>query len=263
MYYIGDEYTVSPYSIRFDQGMTEFNRKQDAVEYEATKMSIQEIGQKEPIDINSNTGLCENGRHRVRICKELGIDVKCIQINGDIDKSTRIGLYNIESMSGRDLTVAQKAIQAHKFIKITGDTIEVGAKRFKSTVRNVSDANTIAGLGRMDILDTIAEKGEWVRPEGGKPVKSLRTIAIELRAENEKLKDIDDKRVYVDYSKFINTEKGKAEYWREKANLEIDPSRVFMILAELMNHRYILDVNRETGEVIGEIETDTTNIEPE
>ena len=248
-YYIGKEYTVSPSSIRFDQEMVEFNRVQTDAEYQATKASIAKFGQLTPIAINDRTGMGEDGRHRARACIELGIDVVCRQVNGELDKITRLGLYNADAMSGRDLTPAQKAIQAHKFVKISGQTIAEGAMMFKSSVRNVGDANSIAGLGRNDILDTIAKYGEWTRPIGGKPVKSLRTIAQELRAEAEELEVIDDNTTNIDYEAMINTERGKLRFWELRTLMQMSQHEANMVLVKMLNYEYVLKVNKTTGEI--------------
>ena len=248
-YYTSEEYTVSPNSVKFDPEMVEFNRVQTDEEYQATKASIAKFGQLTPIAINDRTGMGEDGRHRARACIELGIDVICRQVNGELDKITRLGLYNADAMSGRDLTAAQKAIQAHKFIKMTKQTIAEGAVMFKSTARHVSDANTIAGLGRNDILDTISRTGEWTRPTGGKPVKSLRTIAQELRAEAEELEVIDDNTTNIDYEAMINTERGKLRFWELRTLMQMSQHEANMVLVKMLNYEYVLKVNKVTGEI--------------
>ena len=248
-YYTSEEYTVSPNSVKFDPEMVEFNRVQTDEEYQATKASIAKFGQLTPIAINDRTGMGEDGRHRARACIELGIDVICRQVNGELDKITRLGLYNADAMSGRDLSPAQKAIQAHKFVKISGQTIAEGAMMFKSSVRNVGDANSIAGLGRNDILDTISRTGEWTRPTGGKPVKSLRTIAQELRAEAEELEVIDDNTTNIDYEAMINTERGKLRFWELRTLMQMSQHEANMVLVKMLNYEYVLKVNKITGEI--------------
>lgn len=248
--YVGEEYTVKPSSIRFDQGMVEFSRFHNEVEYTATKLSIAgPLGQTTPICINDKTGLCEDGRQRVQICEELGINVKCVQVDGTVDKATRLELYNLHAMSGRDLTPAQKAIQAYKFILLTGQTAKEGASKFKSTERNVGDAVAIAGFGRTDILDAITTKGEWVRPTGGKPVKSLRTIAQELRAGSEKLKEVEETTQKIDYEAMINTEKGKLMFWDMRTLMQMSQHEADMVLVKYLNKEYVLEVDQETGEI--------------
>ena len=164
-------------------------------------------------------------------------------------KRQRLGLYNVDAMSGRDLTPAQKAIQAHKFIKMSNQTIAEGAMLFKASTRNVNDANTIAGLGRSDILDTISRTGEWTRPTGGKPVKSLRTIAQELRAEAEELEVIDDNTTNIDYEAMINTERGKLRFWELRTLMQMSQHEANMILVKMLNYEYVLKVNNITGEI--------------
>lgn len=246
---VGEEYAVNPTSIRFAQEMVEFNREQYASEYMATKLSIKDIGQLNAIAVNSETGLCEDGRHRVKACTELGIDVKCILVDGKQDIKTRLGIYNIDLMSGRSPNVAQKAIQAHKYALLTGSTVADCAVRFDVKVRNINSANTIAGLGRTDILDEIAKVGGWVRPDGGKPVVSLRAIASELRAESEKLKEIENNTAKIDYEALINTEKGKGLFWQQRHMLQNNQHEMDMMLVELLNFKYVLDCDPETGEV--------------
>ena len=243
------EYSVSPSSIRFDQEMVEFNRIPDEAEYEATKLSIISIGQQAPISINSKTGLCEDGRTRCKVCNELGIEVKCIEIDGNIDKAERLAIYNMNAMSGRDLTSAQKAIQAHKYAKLTKEPLEVSAKRYKSTLRQVSDANTIAGLGRNDILDAISKTGSWLNPVTKKQVKNLRAIASELRAEKEELENITDMTSKIDYESMINTERGKSEFWQLRTVMQMSQHESDMILVKMLNYKYVLKVNKETGEI--------------
>ena len=248
-YYTSAEYTVSPHSIKFDPEMVEFNRIQTDEEYQATKASIAKFGQLTPIAVNDKTGMGEDGRHRARACMELGTDVICRQVNGELDKATRLGLYNVDAMSGRDLTPAQKAIQAHKFIKMSNQTIAEGAMLFKASTRNVSDANTIAGLGRSDILDTISRTGEWTRPSGGLPIKSLRTIASELRATTEELEVRDNKTNDIDYESMINTEKGKSRFWELRTVMQMSQHEATMILVKMLNYEYVLKVNKVTGEI--------------
>ncbi len=245
---IGDGYSVSPSSVRVDQEMVEFNRAHTDEEYLATKLSIESIGQITPIAINSKTGLMEDGAHRLRSCKELGIDIHCIEVDGELSKEIRLQYYNLNTMSGRDLTIAQKAIQAHKYAVLTGTTLEVAASKFKTTARHVRDANAIAGLKRHDVLDAIMEDGTWTMPNGKKS-KSLRAIASELRSESEVLEDGNDKQPEIVYEDMINTEKGKGEFWRLLTLVSMSHHELALLLVEVVNHRYVLVVDEETGEI--------------
>ncbi len=245
--YVGTEYMVDPSSIRFDQYMVEFNRTYTESEYLQTKLSIESIGQQVPIHINNKTGLCENGRHRVQICKELGIQVKCIQVDGTLSIPVRLELYNLDQMSGKELTTGQKAIQAHKYAKIAKVTLDYAASRFNTNRRAVAAANTIAGLGRVDILDAVHSTGYWKDDQGNK-IKDLRTIAKHLKSS------IDDTDVLamdaaINYEDLITTEKGKAEFWRKRTLVNMSQHELNIVLVEYMNMKYKLKIDSETGEV--------------
>lgn len=250
--FIGKEYSVDPSQIRFDQTITEFNRVYNQIEYEATKMSIQESGQDKPICINNKTGLCEDGRHRTKICKELNIDVKCIQIDGDSSIKSRIDIYNMETMSGRDLTAAQRAIQAHRYLRLVKSGVKLAhaAKKFKVSTREVNEANTIAGLGRQDILDTIAEEGVWMIPDKAKPSKSLRAISSYLKSQNEEIEVEEDNTSKIDYLDLINTEKGKSEFFNIRTLVTMSGRELNMLVVDYLNLKYRLKVDELTGEVI-------------
>lgn len=248
-YYIGSEYSIKPSSVRFDQEMVEFTRLQTEMEFIATKLSIDLIGQTDAIVINSTSGLCENGRHRVKACIELGIDIKCIQIDGTVSKALRLAIYNKEDMSGKDLSVAQRAIQAHKYIVLTGQTVSEGAEMFKSSIRNVGDANAIAGLGRTDILDKMSKDGEWTRPTGGNPVKSLRTIASELRIASENLQEVTPMTARIDYEAMVVTETGKNDFYRLRSLMQMSQHETNMVLVEMLNLKYVPIIEQETGKV--------------
>lgn len=244
--YKSDVYLVDPDSVRFDQTMVEFNRTHDEKEYNQTKLSIKSVGQQVPIAINDKTGLCENGRHRVRVCKELGIQVKCIQIDGTLPIKVKLELYNLEQMSGKELTTAQKAIQAHRYAKIAKVPLDEAAAKYNTNKRTVNAANTIAGLDREDILQAIHTRGYWIDPLG-KKVKDLRSIASQLKAETEEINEA-QLEVSIDYSDMILTEKGKNEFWRKRTLVNMSQHELNLLLVEYMNMKYKLKVNESTGE---------------
>ena len=247
--FIGEEYKVDPTAVRFSEEMVEFNRVHTTSEFEATKLSIASgIGQLHPICINNITGLCEDGRHRVKACRELGIQVKCIQVDGALDKTTRLSAYNIDAMSGRELTTAQKAIQAHKYSLITQEPLDECAIRFNTVRRQVTAANAIAGLGRQDVFDSIMDNGQWMKPDG-KFTKDLRSIASILKQGAEELETVSGYTPPIDYEELLNTELAKSEFWGLRLAMENSYHERLMVLIHMLNYKYILKVNEETGEV--------------
>lgn len=246
--YTSKEYMVDPLTIMFDKGMVEFNRIHTQGEYESTIMSINSIGQLSPIEINSDTGLCENGRHRVRACISLGIQVKCIKINGKLNREKRLEIYNIDTMSGRELNTAQKAIQAQKFAVASGESISKSAKRFNTNERAVSAVNSIVGLGRHDIINFIFEHGYWECKNKTKS-KNIRAILSELKAESEEIEEV-AKDIRVNYEEMISTEKGKSEFWRMKNMASISQHELSLMIVNLLNLKYVLKIDELTGEVL-------------
>lgn len=247
--YIGEEYLVKPSSVRFDQGMVEFNRIHTEDEYEATKMSINKTKQQLPICINDQSGLCEDGRHRVRACIELGIDVVAIMVDGNASVEERLDLYNLDAMAGRDLNTAQKAIQAHKYALLTNVSLEVAAAQFKTNKRAATAASTIAGLGKQDVLTKIAQDGYWVNPIDGKTVRDLRRIATILKKEIEVVETVTAEEPKINYTDMINTEAGKEEFWRLRTLTQMSPHELQLLLVEHINMKYVLKVDPETGEI--------------
>ena len=57
-------------------------------QYESTKANIQLLGQLDPILMLN--GVCIDGRHRVRIAKELGIDLLCKDADGSLSEKDMI-----------------------------------------------------------------------------------------------------------------------------------------------------------------------------
>lgn len=245
--YTSNEYTADPEKMVADVKMVGFNRTQNEIEYESTLLSIKEMGQLVPIDVNDKTGLYENGRHRVRACIELGIYVKCIKINNKLTEAQRLEIYNLPEMSGRDLTVAQKAIQAHKFAIISKEPLDRVAKRYKTNARAVSAANSLAGLNRNDILDYVSENGYWIHTNGKKS-KDLRSILSAIKSESEELEEIKQEEM-INFEDMIKTEKGKLEFWRLRSLAQSSDLELSRIIVDLVNYKYVLKINKETGEI--------------
>ena len=241
-YYIGDIYTIAPSAVRFDQAWVEYNRRYTDTEYAAIKASIADTMQLDPISINSITGLCEDGRTRVKVCTELGIDVKCQLIDGSLDASVRREIY-MRNQMGRELTTAQKAIMAYRFMMLTSCSHEKAALKHKSNKMEISAVIQIAGLKRNDILEQLMATGEW---EGS---KSVRTIASTLKKETQEVTIIPSETPVIHYEDMINTEVGKTEFWRLDNITSMSNHERRMVIIELLNKTYKLYVDPETGEV--------------
>ena len=238
--WIGEPYMDDPETIRFDTEISTFNPPHSEAQYLATKMSIEKNGQNDWIHINSKTGLCEDGIHRVKIAIELGRQVLCRKINNDLPLETRLSIANKNIMAGRDFNPAQRAVQALRYSKKTKSKLNAAAEMFKVDRRLVGYAATISGLGRDDILDTLLKTGEY--SDGtSKPSSSIKKIARELKAAAEQTIEDNSNKPDIDYEDYIYTEKGKAWFWKqynkvlEKCGSEHE---IAMLIVELANYKF-------------------------
>lgn len=236
-------YTMPSEDIQFDDKYVVFNPLQNDYEYVATKESIKQLGQLDPILILD--GKCVDGRHRVRAAKELGITVRCTDIPVDTDEHKLIMLCNKNVMSGRDYDGPQKAIQALRLVTEYGMKNHEAAALMKINRRLVSYAATIAGYGKQDILDVLMEdKQNRVEIEGmERPSRSLELIAKYIKASAETSVKVDDsERVQWNPDAFIKAEKGKAWYYEQLEVIKVMGDKHYgPLLAELANYKFRLD----------------------
>ena len=239
---IGKTYSAPPKTIKFDQKEIDYNRRYTDVEYAAIKESIKAIGQQNPISINSETGLCEDGYTRTQVCKELNIDVQCKVIDGSLSQQTKRDLYRIMDV-GRDYSTAQKAVMAYKYMTLTGEKAGSASVKHIVSARNIYPIITIAGLGRQDILDSLLLNGQW---EG---IKDVRKIATSLKKTMETVEVSAADTPKIDYVEMVNTAKGQEEFWKLKTLVQLSQHEQNMVLVNYLNLKYKLGVNQTTGEV--------------
>lgn len=243
-----DVYTLDPYEIKFDDRYVVFNPLHNELEYEATKENIRRLGQLEPILMLE--GVCIDGRHRVRVAKELGTTVRCVDVAATLSEEDIIVLCNKNVMSGRDYDTTQKAIQALLLVNGYDMSVVNAAKLMKVDRRIVSYASTIKGFNRQDILDTLmADKQNRVQLESmERPSRSLELLAKYVKTTDEKPKLIvdDSERVQWKHDALIKTETGKAWFYEMKSLIEVvGPTKVDELLVEMANMKFKLGVDDE------------------
>ena len=243
-----DVYTLDPYEIKFDDRYVVFNPLHNELEYEATKENIRRLGQLEPILMLN--GVCVDGRHRVRVAKELGTTVRCVDVAATLSEEDIIVLCNKNVMSGRDYDTTQKAIQALLLVNGYDMSVVNAAKLMKVDRRIVSYASTIKGFNRQDILDTLmADKQNRVQLECmERPSRSLELLAKYVKTTDEKPKLIvdDSERVQWKHDALIKTETGKAWFYEMKSLIEVvGPTKVDELLVEMANMKFKLGVDDE------------------
>ena len=233
-------YTVDPTTVVFDDKYVVFNPLHTDMEYEATKASMVKLGQLDPILMLN--GVCIDGRHRTKIAIELGVHVRCLDVDGTAERDL-ILLCNKNVMSGRDYDNSQKAIQALGLVNAYGMTAVEAARSMKVDKRLVSYAATIKGFGRVDILDELLKnKDSKVKIDSmERPSRSLELLAKFVKAESEKSKVVvdDSERINWEADTYIKTEVGKAWYYNTIEEIELmGKVRVQMLLAEMANLKF-------------------------
>lgn len=236
---LSDVYTLDPAAIKFDDKYVVFNPLHTLDQYLATKASIEDLGQLDPVLMLN--GLCIDGRHRVKICTELGITVRCVDIDIGTDEDEIVLLCNKSTMSGRDFTVAQKAIQALKLVNDFGFTVVKAALHMKVDRRLVSFASTIKGFGRQNLLDQLLLGKAVQLTNMDKPTTSLEVLCkyVKKLDEVDVVEDVQE-RIYFNPDAQIKTEAGKVWYY-EKILADLVPEHMVptkMVYAELANYKF-------------------------
>jgi hypothetical protein len=207
--FVSDVYTMDPQKVKFDTTISAYNRLQNDAEFEATLASVKKIGQTEPVYMDN--GLCIDGRHRVKACIRLGIEVKAIDINSELSMSDKFMLANKDLTSGRDLTKSQLAIQAHKFSISTKTSKSDTAKYFKINRRLLTYVNEIK-THLPEAYDAIYETGKYEIE--GKFTSSVERIYKYVNTIKEQGKVVDKAESGIDYEQLITTERGKELFWQ-------------------------------------------------
>ena len=235
---MADVYTLDPHSVTFDDKYVVFNPLHNEWEYAATLENIKRLGQLEPILMLD--GRCVDGRHRVRVAKELSTPVRCVDIEPTLSEEDIIVMCNKNVMSGRDYDNTQKAIQALLLVNNYSMPVVDAARLMKIDRRLVSYASTIRGFNRADILDALmADKQNRIQLDNmERPSRSLEILAKYVKTVEERPKLVvdDSERIHWDAEAAIKTELGKARYYEMlKAVEAIGPIKMQMLFVELVN----------------------------
>lgn len=234
----GEEYQLDPAVVEFDDEYVEFNPLHKSEEYESTKLSIEEQGQLKPIYILK--GRCVDGRHRTRICKELGLQVNAVNLKEDLEPSTIYDLCNVDTMAGRNLTPTQRAIAALHYKERLGTPATRVAKKFQVSRQAITYADALKNKYGQEKAVKELHKGSAVQLTNmDSPSKSLEYVCKKAKElhENEVVVEDIDNRIHFDPGAQIRTEKGKQWYYGfvELKTLDVE-SR--MAIAELANFKF-------------------------
>ena len=162
-------------------------------QYNALKASIQKNGQLEPIRIYR--GKVVDGRHRVKVFKELNIEtIKAIHENPNqsIDDIREKIINGWEQR--RHQTPTQKAIMAYReYIELKNNGIKISqgsiAEQFGTTRLMLSRAKTLSEMVSKDIMDILFNGGKIDIGDGYKPMltDSLLTLINYFKKRDEEI----------------------------------------------------------------------------
>jgi len=238
-YYISKPYLVDPTKVIFSTRYSQFNQLKTKEDYNALKMQIKNSGQTDPIFIRD--GECDDGRHRVKIAEELGLEVLAVNIDPNIDEKEYIIHCNKNTFGSRNYSSTQLALKALQLVsefKFT-DT-EAAAYAGLKDRRSVGYARAVS-VSKYNInnrlIDALA-KGESVSVDGEKFTKSIEVLKkmivkqeeLEMLGDTAKTEDL-----AIDYNLLIKTELGKELFWKL---MEKDGAELKLSIIKLINTLY-------------------------
>lgn len=231
-------YEVDPSTVKYDTAICTFNKPKSQEGYDALKKQIEEDGQLDPGYMRN--GLLGDGVHRAKIAKELGLMLKVVDIDPNIDDKEYIRICNTNVFTSRNDSATQLAIKAYNLTLFFDYTdaearIYTGVKDKKaiSLVRTVA-ASKYAKDNK--ILDALLE-GKPVKV-GNKFTKSIEVVYKELRnMEETEVVTTDIPEVSIRYDDYIDSYEAKEVFWRDYSRSDI-PVDVKLKLIGLLNAVY-------------------------
>ena len=165
------------------------HRKMSEREFISLKLSIQEVGQLEPIKLFKNKLV--DGRHRQRALSELGIQDIKVEILPNNLSLKQVKDIAIGTEMRRADNVAQKAIRAYRWYQENADTAtreEAGIK-FAIDRKEVGRVEKLEARVGSDMIDRLYKDGKVFI--GGKRYSTLRTIIKALDATFREEEDVE------------------------------------------------------------------------
>ncbi len=222
-YYKGEVYSIPPYDIKIDTAIVGFNPPKGEADYAALKESIRLTGQAKPIFMRGK--LLVDGFHRIKICKELKINVLTVDLLDDIDNKTLINLCNADTYTTRQFNGAQRAIQAAKLITQFGytqtDAMKLTAVKGRAdiTAAQFLLANDVYVERYIDLLMSgerveIRDASTGATLYRGHSLRTIRQKLLFIEAQTQE-EEIEMKEVAIDYSSMIDTYKGEHKFWEK------------------------------------------------
>ena len=246
-YFIGSPVWVTPYDIKLDEKVSQFNPAKPDYEYTSLKTQIEIDGQIDPAYVRGN--LLGDGRHRLQIAKELGRKLLIQEISREMPDEEYIRLCNKNTFGARNDTPAQAAVKAYTLVKEYKYTdaeairlVGVKDKNALTYIRYIMDtrhAKVIEHLKNGGKAEIKNQQGEIVYQ--GIALKTLKEKIARL--EEEEMLIVDNScevNIELDYNVYLNTETAKDEFCLhigKNPTVSVDTKKLF---CELLNLKYKL-----------------------
>lgn len=239
-------YPLNPDDVMFDDKYVTYNPSHNDLEYRATQLSIMEKGQLTPIYMLG--GLCVDGRHRTRICKELGIAVMAVDINPLLSEKEIIDLCNVETNTGRKLSPTQRAIYAYEYAVKYGVDNTKAAEIHQASRQSLSYVKSLMELGPVGInIVALLRENKSVKLKGMRtPSKNLSYLAKYAKEMSEVITKENSKPLF-NPDAAIKTEAGKKVYYElveALPGISFVP-RIQELLIKGLNTEYQAEVDAE------------------
>lgn len=254
-------YTVCPHKVVFDEKIAGFNETKDQASFDSLSMQIEEYGQLEPIIMRN--GLCLDGRHRTSICKNLGIDVRAINVASDLKDADAIIICNSNIFGGRNNSATQLAIKAFMLVE------QFGMSDVKAvTLTGLKDRRTIGYVRRikaskmnkeLKIIQTLlAGKVVKVGDRTSKSLDVIKREIIKLEEEEFMKTKVEIKIPKVDFNSILETELARDKFWLIQMGMTMEAK---LQLVGILNALYIIDTVKYQDSITDEdlVLTNETN----
>ena len=216
-------YMLDPNTVKTNPKFVGFNKAKTVEEFEALKASIQKYGQRDPVIMKD--GLLYDGANRLRIAKELGIDLLCVDADGSLSEKDMIALCNTNTFTARNYSSTQKAIAGFQLVKSFGYSDNEACKvvGLKQNDKGIGYARTIAAspFGKEnDVLDELmAGNAVTINGQTTKSIDTARRLIKKLEElENDELQDqlnqLAQAEIEIDYNSLIDSESLREMFWK-------------------------------------------------
>ncbi len=222
-YTIGKIYELEPADIKYDTKICNFNPPKTKESYNSLLSQIEKNGQTQPAFIRN--GLLGDGVHRAKVCRQLGIKLKVVDIDPIISDADYILLCNENTFTARNDSPTQLAIKGFKLVNDFGYSDSLAIKnmglRDKRSISYVRNIIASPQNNKYKIIDTLI-KGEVVNIGGTrtKSINTARRLVSRLDEEelNENLRNLVTEPE-IDYDSMIHTEIAKEDFWSRQDKL--------------------------------------------